>query len=208
MDSRDASIEFLDERRSVVGMLKIVQADKGPPGLRVLSSLEAKEHGEERVQLIEGRAYDFELQNTLPQIRICPGGICKPSSIRPEIVRIEPKLQTGLCEIHLEDVNHGTIVARVAVEVVSSKFSTHPARPSRTIITDTQNESDQRGLPLTGSASSHARSRSSAAGTFSAISSRGSAPTGKNIEEIRKNNIKTHFTSEQTILMTSIIHRN
>ena len=122
MDSHDAFLDFLDERGSVIGTLRVVQADNGPPGLRLLSPLEAREHGEERIQLIEGRAYDFELQSSRCGIRICPGGICKPSSIRPEIGRIEPGLETGLCEICLEDAPGGTIIARAAIEVVSSKI--------------------------------------------------------------------------------------
>lgn len=122
MDSLDASLDFIDERGSVIGTLRIVQADNGPPALRLLSPLEAREHGEERIQLIEGRIYDFELENSRPGIRVSKGGICRPSSIRPEIGRIEPGLETGLCEVCLEDAARGTIIARAAFEVVSSKI--------------------------------------------------------------------------------------
>ena len=120
---REAAIEFLDKSGRVVGRLRIVQSDNGPPSLRLLTPAEARENGEERVQLIEGRIYDFELLHAAPNVRVRAGGIIKPNTIRPEIGRIETGLETGLIELTIEASATGQIEGRGAIEVTSSKIS-------------------------------------------------------------------------------------
>ena len=122
MKVREANVVCVDERGKVVGTLKIVQADKGPESLRVLYSLEARENGEERVQLLEGRVYDFELLDA-PNLHVRECGIFKPNSLRNEIGRVEPGLDTGLCDLFLDNAQDGREVARGCIEILSSKIS-------------------------------------------------------------------------------------
>jgi hypothetical protein len=97
--------------------------DQNSAGIRTLTRQEAKEHGEEEVQLLEGSIYDFELTTARPNVRVQASGITKPNSIRPEIGRIETGLETGLIFLILEDSLSCTTVARASVEVLSSKLN-------------------------------------------------------------------------------------
>lgn len=120
---REAAVEFLDKSSRVVGLLRIVQSDNGSPSLRLLTPLEARENGEERVQLIEGRIYDFELLRAAPNLRVRAGVVVKPNTLRPEIGRIETGLETGLIELIVEISATGQVAGRGAIEVTSSKIS-------------------------------------------------------------------------------------
>ena len=120
---REATVDFLNESGRSVGRLRIVQADKGSPSLRLLTPLEARENGEETVQLVEGRIYDFELLSAAPSIRVRAGGIVKPNTLRAEIGRIETALETGVVELVAEVSTTGQVAGRGAIEVMSSKIS-------------------------------------------------------------------------------------
>jgi hypothetical protein len=100
-----------------------VQADRKSDSIRILSAEEARQHGEESVQLLEGRTYDFELLNTRGELRLQANGVVKPSSIRPTIGRIDTGVETGLLHLVLEDANTNAPVARGAVEVISAKIN-------------------------------------------------------------------------------------
>ena len=120
---KEVRIDCLDDQGRVAGVIRVVQMNRDSASIRTLTRQEAKEHGEEEVQLLEGSIYDFELSTTRPNFRVQANGIVKPSSIRPEIGRIETGLETGLVFLVLEDSLSGTTVARASVEVLSSKLN-------------------------------------------------------------------------------------
>lgn len=120
----EATVECFDETGRVAARLRIVQADQGRhEGLRHLRPQEARENGEECVQLFEGRAYDFELLGSTTGLRVRSSAIVKPNSLRPEIGRIEPGLETGLIEIEVQDSANGRVVGQCSIEVLSTKLS-------------------------------------------------------------------------------------
>jgi predicted component of viral defense system (DUF524 family) len=120
---KEVRIDCFDDQGRVVGVIRVVQMDRDSASIRTLTRQEAKEHGEEEVQLLEGSLYDFELITTRPNVRVQANGIVKPSSIRPEIGRLETGLETGLVFVVLEDSHSGNTVARASVEVLSSKLN-------------------------------------------------------------------------------------
>jgi len=79
------------------GVLRLVQADTKSDSIRVLTAAEAKEYGEEVVQLLEGRVYDFEVFDTVGNLRIRLSRVAKPNSIKPNLGRIETVLRLGCC---------------------------------------------------------------------------------------------------------------
>ena len=121
--AREALVRCLDEHGRVLGILRLVQADKKTDSIRILSREEARQHGEEDAQLLEGRSYDFELLQTRGKLGVQANSVVKPSSIRPEVGRIETGVETGLMHLVLEDEQTGVPVARGAVEVLSAKIN-------------------------------------------------------------------------------------
>jgi hypothetical protein len=89
----------------------------------VLSPAEAIEFGEEQVQLIEGRGYDFELHAKHGGLRVQRNGLVKPNSIQPSIGRIETGIETGLLQITLGATPDGPMIARGAIEILSAKIN-------------------------------------------------------------------------------------
>ena len=120
---REAAVPCRDVEGRLAGVLRLVQADNKSDSIRILSPEEARQHGEESVQLLEGRSYDFELINPRGSLRLQANGVVKPSSIRPTIGRIDTGVETGLLHLVLEDPQTKAPVARGAVEVLSSKIN-------------------------------------------------------------------------------------
>jgi hypothetical protein len=121
--TREALVSCWDIEGRHAGVLHLVQADRKSEGIRILAPAEARQHGEEAIQLLEGRSYDFELLNARGQFRVQANRVVKPSSIRPTIGRIDTGVETGLLQLVLEDVQSNVPVARGAVEVLSAKIS-------------------------------------------------------------------------------------
>lgn len=121
--ARETWVRCLDEHGRLAGVLRLVQADRKPDSIRILSTEEARQHGEEEVQLLEGGTYDFELRQARGRLRVQANAIVKPSAIRPEIGRIETGIETGLLRLILEDEQTGLEAASGAVEVLSSKIN-------------------------------------------------------------------------------------
>lgn len=121
--TREALVPCRDFEGRLVGILRLVQADRKGDSIRILTPQEAREHGEESIQLFEGRSYDFELLNTGGKLRVQANRVVKPSSIRPTIGRIDTGVETGLMQLVLEDTRSNVQAARGAVEVLSVKIN-------------------------------------------------------------------------------------
>jgi len=99
-----------------------VQTERNGDGIKILTPEEAGKHGEEEIQILEGRCYDFELLSAHPRLRVQANRIVKPNSIRPTIGRIETGTETGLLRLVLEDSELNEPVASGAIEILSSKI--------------------------------------------------------------------------------------
>lgn len=121
--TREALVTCRDIEGKLAGVLRIVQADRKGDSIKILVPEEARQHGEEGVQLLEGHIYDFELLNAPGNLRVQANRVVKPSSIRPTIGRIDTGIETGLLHLVLEDAQTKVPVARGAVEVLSTKIN-------------------------------------------------------------------------------------
>jgi hypothetical protein len=121
--TREARVPCQDDEGRFAGVLRLVQSDKNSDSIRILIPEEARQHGEECIQLLEGRSYDFELLEARGNLRVQANRAVKPSSIRPTIGRIDTGVETGLLQLILEDAQNGAPVARGAVEVLSAKIN-------------------------------------------------------------------------------------
>ena len=121
--TREALVRCLDFEGRLAGVLRLVQADRKDNSIRILTSEEARQHGEEVIQLLEGHSYDFELLNARDNLRVQSSRVVKPSSIRPTIGRIDTGVETGMLQLVLEDAQSKLPMARGAVEVLSSKIN-------------------------------------------------------------------------------------
>jgi predicted component of viral defense system (DUF524 family) len=107
----------------VAGSLRILA--RTPDSLFQLSEAEANGRGEEVLQLVEGRSYEFALQiNSSSNYRLRETRVVQPSQLAIGIGRIEPGLATGLLPIVLENKQLEE-VARGKVEVRSAKLNYH-----------------------------------------------------------------------------------
>jgi len=120
--TREVRVLCRDIEGRLAGVLHLVQADKRSDSIRILTPEEEREHGEEGIQLLEGRSYDFELLDARPNLRVQPNRVVKPSSIRPTIGRIDTGVETGLLQLVLEDSHNGAPIAGGAVEILSVKI--------------------------------------------------------------------------------------
>src|SRR5260370_8459001 len=121
--TREALVPCRDFEGRLAGVLRLVQADRKSDSVRILAPEEARQHGEEGIQLLEGRSYDFELLNAREKLRVQANRVVKPSSIRPTIGRIDTGVETGLLQVVLEDAQSNVTVALGAVEVLSAKIN-------------------------------------------------------------------------------------
>jgi hypothetical protein len=120
---QEAVVACLDGQGRPAATIRVVQGDAKSPSIQLLTPAEAREFGEEPVQLFEGRSYDYEL--LAPNSRLCvqQNGLIKPNAIRPGLGRIEPGIETGVLQINLGFTPTGPVVARGAVEILSAKIS-------------------------------------------------------------------------------------
>lgn len=121
--SREARVPCRDLDGQIVGVLRLVQADKKSDSIVILTPEEARQHGEESIQLFEGRSYDFELEDARGNFRVQANRAVKPSTIRPTIGRIDTGVETGLLQLVLENAQGNVPVAHGAVEVLSTKIN-------------------------------------------------------------------------------------
>lgn len=120
--AREAEIACVDQHGRVAAKIRIVQSDGKQPTIRLLTAEEAKEFGEEQVQLFEGCNYDFELL-AHSGLFVQPSGLVKPNAIRPNLGRIETGIETGLLQVKLGATPTGEEVARGFVEILSTKIN-------------------------------------------------------------------------------------
>lgn len=123
MTSSEAVLECLDDNGRTAGRLRIVQGDHGPESVRTISKADSKRSGEEGIQLLEGRVYDFVLEGPRSGVQVRESSVLKPNRISKSLGRIEPGLDTGVVVFHLEDSQTGKTVASGAVEVLSTKMN-------------------------------------------------------------------------------------
>lgn len=99
--------------------------ERTPSSLFRLTDEDARERGEEPVQLVEGRSYEYELAvEPSYALRLRESVAVQPSRLSQSLGRIEPGLATGLLPIVLESET-GEEVGRAAVEVRTSKLDYH-----------------------------------------------------------------------------------
>ncbi len=120
--SSEVSVPCLDPAGRLCGLVFLVPARRRPDGIRVLALDEARRYGEERVQLLEGQTYDFELRGANADLRLRADRVVRPSAIRPSLGQIDTGCESGLLPLILEDGRTGKAVARGAVEIVSTKL--------------------------------------------------------------------------------------
>lgn len=123
MTLSDTVLECLDDKGRAVGRLRIVQGDQGPPSVRTISKADSKRSGEEEIQLLEGRVYDFVLEGVRSGVQVRESPVIKPNRISKSLGRIEPGLDTGFVVFQLENSQTGKTVATAAVEVLSTKMN-------------------------------------------------------------------------------------
>lgn len=118
--ANEVLVPLVDEVGRIRGQVRIVSP--GGSALAELSAAEAREWGEERVQLTENGEYDYELQ-----LREGVGGLRCPvvrrsrlSDANIERGRILPRGHTGLLVLYLVD-NRDRTIASAGVEVRSVK---------------------------------------------------------------------------------------
>jgi predicted component of viral defense system (DUF524 family) len=99
--------------------------ERTPASLFKISEYEAASRGEECVQLLEGRSYEYEL-DVAPTyaVRLRETAAIQPSRLSDRLGRIEPGLSTGLLPIILESES-GDEVGHTAVEVRTNKLDYH-----------------------------------------------------------------------------------
>jgi predicted component of viral defense system (DUF524 family) len=126
----EVTIPLVDDDRRTRGKIRIVS--QRPLGsqypLQEIDAREAREWGEERIQLLEAATYDYEIALSGSGLRLRPGIMRRSGLSDSSIERgtICAKSYTGLLPIILEDSN-GNPVAEAAVEVRSTKldYRTH-----------------------------------------------------------------------------------
>ncbi|MEY4570325.1 MAG: hypothetical protein RLZZ398_1764 [Verrucomicrobiota bacterium] len=56
---KEVRVDCLDDQGRIAGVIRVVQMNRDSASIRTLTRQEAKEHGEEEVQLLEGSIYDL-----------------------------------------------------------------------------------------------------------------------------------------------------
>lgn len=90
----------------------------------VLDAHSAEERGEEPIQLLESRIYDFALANTPTGAILDESRVVQANRVNPMLGRIEPGLATGLLTLQLVDEDRRPIAA-ANVEVRTNKIGYH-----------------------------------------------------------------------------------
>jgi predicted component of viral defense system (DUF524 family) len=119
MIQRETVTVMQDDRGNAVARLQL--SDRAQPSIVVLDDETAAAHGEEPVQLLEGRPYDFVLLDCDRDLELEETELIQPNRLSRHSGRIEPGLSTGLLTIHLVD-SASRRVARTSVEVRTYKL--------------------------------------------------------------------------------------
>lgn len=118
MTDRDpATIRFLDRNGEVVAEAELFPETAGT--LHVLSNEEMRKNCEARVQLVEGKAYEYRIAGGVFRITKMPGVVSR-SRVTEDCGRITPGMNVGRLVLELEDPDENE-VARGEVEVRSAK---------------------------------------------------------------------------------------
>ena len=118
----EAIVPCLDQDGRQRGLLRVVESGTKARTIQILSNEEAKENGEEKVQLLEGYGYDYEFVDPRARLRVRSSGLVKPNAIRNELGRIETGVETGLLQVVLEDERSAEPVAQASFEIRSRKI--------------------------------------------------------------------------------------
>lgn len=121
----EARVPLFDTDGRVCTSVRIIGPRKqtGPPSLIEIDAIEAREWGEERIQLLEGVVYDYDMILPRPGLRLLEGlvrrgGLSDQSTERGSIL---PRAFTGMLPLVLLN-RKGERVAEAAVEVRSAKL--------------------------------------------------------------------------------------
>ncbi|MDQ2914295.1 MAG: DUF2357 domain-containing protein [Chloroflexota bacterium] len=115
----EAEVVLVDRRDFPIGSLRIADSHRSAT-IRVLDQAEAARSAEEKVQLLEGGTYDYQLVGA-EGLEIDSGPLIQPNRFGRWTGRIEPGLSTGLLPIALVDPA-GKERAWGAVEVRTDKL--------------------------------------------------------------------------------------
>jgi predicted component of viral defense system (DUF524 family) len=118
----EAEIVFVDRRDFPIGSLRIADVRRSST-IRVLEQSEAARSAEEKVQLVEGGTYDYQLLGA-EGLEVDSGPLIQPNRFGRRTGRLEPGLSTGLLPIALVDPL-GKERAWAAVEVRTDKLDYH-----------------------------------------------------------------------------------
>ncbi|MDB5384739.1 MAG: hypothetical protein JWM11_385 [Planctomycetaceae bacterium] len=120
--AREAFVPFLDQAGRQLGLLRLVESGTTAHTILILTEDEARQAGEESVQLLEGFVYDYALVDAQGPWRVSSSGLVKPNVIQRGLGRIDTSVETGLFEILLENEFTQEPVARASVEIRSHKI--------------------------------------------------------------------------------------
>ena len=115
----EVEIPFVDLASRPVGRLWI--GDRTGQTIESLPDDKAAEFEEEPIQLLEGRAYDYELRDAPAGIELRADEIVQPNRARGNLGRIETGLHTGILPLIL--IRDGVEVSRRLVEVRTGKIN-------------------------------------------------------------------------------------
>ena len=120
--SREAFVPFLDQAGRQLALLRIVESGTNAHTILILTEDEARQAGEESVQLLEGYIYDYALVDPQGPWRVISSGLVKPNVIQRGLGRIDTSVETGLFQILLENEFTQEPVGRASVEIRSHKI--------------------------------------------------------------------------------------
>lgn len=115
----NADVAISDANRRAFASLRIVGI-RGAPIL-ILSAKESAAANEESTQLLEGRAYEFEVIGAPIGLRMRETAVVQRSAVHRSAGRLETGLSTGLLTLVLED-DRGVPKGHAALEVRSEKL--------------------------------------------------------------------------------------
>lgn len=110
------SIETTDGVVSV----RIIAEERGEPTIFELDEWEAFEHGEARIQLLEGCFYEYEV---LGNYLLGPSPAVVPSRINPAMGRLTPNVYVGTLSVEVLRLSDGACCGEMKVEIRSKKAS-------------------------------------------------------------------------------------
>lgn len=119
MNQHETVVPIEDDRGNIRARLRL--SDRSQPSIVTLDSETAAAFGEESVQLLESRPYDFVLLDCDRELELEETEVVQPNRLLRHAGRIEPGLSTGLLTIYLVD-RAGRRLARTSVEVRTYKL--------------------------------------------------------------------------------------